>query len=337
MTKKKKYPDRTYIRRGMLLFLFLRLIPQRLLSAVFMTDAAADSVGKNGRPYVHCRRLMLTLLMLRLLCGIAYRQLEGIAEVLVGKENAPDHTTIARRLNMMMLHPDDFRIIPWMKNAGKQGKKIGMYDVINLTIDGTGIAARRGGDWLSKKHGKKKRYFQLVAMALGDTLEFLSHRFSTDAIHESKFLPEMLEESVKKLRKMGLYGMIVLRADKAFDTAAAREACLRLGIELIVPVKKNATGESAGGIGNDARARDARIQLGGWPPPDCIRGIPKEIRMMLQNKWKEEKEYGKRWCAEIVFAVFKVIFGGHVNARKYKYAVREMDNKIMLYNLFRGM
>ena len=93
MTKKKKYPDRTYIRRGMLPFLFLRLIPQKLMRALFMTDAAADGAGKNGRPYVYCRRLMLVLLMFRLLCGIPFRQLEGIAEALVGKENAPDHTT----------------------------------------------------------------------------------------------------------------------------------------------------------------------------------------------------------------------------------------------------
>ena len=58
----------------------------------------------------------------------------------------------------------------------------------------------------------------------------------------------------------------------------------------------------------------------------------KDERRKNQKKWKKRKDYGSRWLVEIVFSSFKSMLGESVMAIKWPYIIREISNKVNVYN-----
>ena len=50
--------------------------------------------------------------------------------------------------------------------------------------------------------------------------------------------------------------------------------------------------------------------------------------------WRQLKDTGKRWIAEIVFSSFKRVFGEDLLSKKFKAQKVEAGLKVMLYNRF---
>ena len=329
-----RYDDWKYIERG------IHGVPNLGMcggdAGVLRTAAAICYVkpqanGLRGRPEKYSRELMVTLCIARLTFGIKYRQLEGFAIATVGRENAPDHTTIAYHLRQMKLTRDDL-----IRAGMRMPEQIGntRRAVVRLAVDGTGIGATSGGDWRYNKHGGKKRYIQLVIVIDVDDLSIVSAEITTDSESEPKIFPRVFEKALKNINAENT----VLLGDKAYDDSKIYERCEKEGVELIVPVRKNASGASRGrGNGSRLRAQEAREQLGGSPPPRHIRDVDEPERKRNQQEWKKVKKYGKRWHIEIAFAIFKTIFGGAVMARKMEYAANELTNKMIIYNAYRAM
>ena len=328
------YDDWTYVERG------IRAVPN-----LGMCGGDADAVkkaaaicyrkpernGLRGRPRKYSRELMVTLYIARLNFKIPYRQLEGFAIATVGRANAPDHTTMAYHMRQMKMTEDDL-IRAGMRVTKESGSR--RRAVVRLAVDGTGIGATSGGDWRYNKHGGKKRYIQLVIVIDVDDLSIVSAEITTDSESEPKIFPRVFEKALKNINAENT----VLLGDKAYDDSKIYERCEKEGVELIVPVRKNASGASRGrGKGSQLRAQEAREQLGGSPPPRHIRNVDEPERKRNQQEWKKVKKYGKRWHVEIAFAIFKMVFGGDVLARKMEYAANELTNKIIIYNAYRAM
>ena len=68
-------------------------------------DAEVESMndGKNGGPFTYAESMFGVIAVFRYLTGAAYRQCKGAAESMMGRQHAPDHTTLCRRLNRLAI------------------------------------------------------------------------------------------------------------------------------------------------------------------------------------------------------------------------------------------
>ena len=85
--------DARYIEQGKTLFLSPDPDSAR--------DLAKMNKGKNGRPFIYDEETMMGIAGIVYQLGLACRGCEGLAIMALGEENAPDHTTIWRRINKM--------------------------------------------------------------------------------------------------------------------------------------------------------------------------------------------------------------------------------------------
>ena len=78
-------------------------------------------------------------------------------------------------------------------------------------------------------------------------------------------------------------------------------------------LKKNASTQTRGG--SFARSRTA------W-----------EIKRIGLKEWKQKIGYGNRWAVERTYSIFKMLFGEHLQARKWPYIKQEMYLKVEQLN-----
>ena len=49
---------------------------------------------KNGHPFAYSETLIISIAIIRAVCGLSYRMCEGLAQEALGKDCAPDFTTL---------------------------------------------------------------------------------------------------------------------------------------------------------------------------------------------------------------------------------------------------
>ena len=85
--------DARYVEQGMLLF----LAPDPDSAK----DLARMNKKKNGRPFEYSELTIMAIAGVRYNLQLAYRSCEGLAISALGKKDAPDYTTLCRRINKM--------------------------------------------------------------------------------------------------------------------------------------------------------------------------------------------------------------------------------------------
>jgi Transposase DDE domain len=109
-------------------------------------------------------------------------------------------------------------------------------------------------------------------------------------------------------------------ADKAHDNLRSFNLLDNLNIESAIQIRKNASVKPKG----CPLRRDEEALL---------------IRKLGYERWKQLKDTGRRWIAEIVFSSLKkrVLGGEDLLSRKFKAQKIEAGLKVMLYNKFMGL
>ena len=54
---------------------------------------------KNGHPFMYSETLIISIAIIRAVCGLSYRMCEGLAQDALGKGCAPDFTTLQRKIS----------------------------------------------------------------------------------------------------------------------------------------------------------------------------------------------------------------------------------------------
>ena len=90
-----QYDDCRYIDRGQLWSL---QINQEILTR----DVEKLNSGKVGHPYVFSNACFAAAFLFRNATGIRYRQLQGLAETVVGKENSPTYSAFQKRIAKLL-------------------------------------------------------------------------------------------------------------------------------------------------------------------------------------------------------------------------------------------
>ena len=261
--------------------------------------------GKVGEPFHYPNTFLLLLGHAKAYFHLPYRQTEGIAQGHAkGKlPSIPDFTTINRRINKL-----DIKIKDTTDSKNKQFKD----EYIVIAIDSTGIKVTNRGQWMREKWNVRKKGYLKIHVAVNvKTKKILSIKVTDEYVHDSKALPELVENIIKSDSMTTTIGKLF--ADGSYD---GNEIFRNLGDNGILPcikVRKN-----------------SRVK---WKKGNILRNLSILAQKKDLQKWKDSiVSYGQRWIVETVFSCIKRMFGEYVYSVKLKNMVQEMMLKASLYN-----
>lgn len=159
----------------------------------------------NGRPFTYSDVAIETLLTIRELFRLPYRQTEGFGRALAKLMNAgvaiPHHTSLVKRAAKLKVLID----IDLAKGP------------INVVVDSTGLKVFGDGEWRRKKHGvDKRRTFRKVHLAVDPASHTIVAQLLAESnVHDATPLKPLLEQFGREVQTF--YG------DGAYDTWAVRE------------------------------------------------------------------------------------------------------------------
>jgi hypothetical protein len=270
-------------------------------------DSELEEMNKDkvGEPFQYPNTFLLLLGYAKAYFHLPYRQTEGITQAhAYGKVSSiPDYTTISRRVNRLDIKIKD------VDNKNKQFKD----KYIVIAIDSTGIKVTNRGQWMREKwHIKNKKGYLKIHVAVDvKTKKILSMKVTDEHVHDSKALPELVENIIKS-EDMSTTTLGKLFGDGAYE---GNEIFRYLGDNGILPGIK---------VRKNARVR--------WKKGNILRNLSVISQKKDLQRWKDSVSYGQRWIAETVFSSIKRMFGEHVYSIKIKNMIQEMMLKASLYN-----
>lgn len=256
--------------------------------------------GKRGRPYTYPWSMMEFLGYVHNLL-MPFRQIEGFLGKLsqfVSQLQVPDYTTIWWRVSRMDIP------VP----------AIDVKEPIVIAIDSSGVKVTNRGEWMRKKwRGDEYKGWIKVHVAVNvETKEPVAMEITDERTADYTAVPSL----IRQIESNGGRVRRVL-ADGAYYNTRTYNLLQEKGIDAGIRMRKDATTKA---LGSPYRAR-------------CVR----EFRSMGYEKWKEEKDYGKRWSAEALFSSFKRIYGEYVVSKRTDLMYREVRMKLILYRLLLNM
>jgi hypothetical protein len=241
-----------------------------------------NDTSKVGRPFKFSDLAIESMLMLRELLRLPYRQTEGfgrsLAQLMEADIPIPDYTSLAKRAASL-----DVRI--------KLGNRTGP---IHVVVDSTGLKVFGEGEWKVRKHGKSKyrtwRKLHLVVNAATQEIEAeaLTENSSIDADPVAGML-DQIPEVIDSFRGDGGYDKW-----KVYDVLADRHT------HPIIPPQHNAKIKQHGNSSKPPLPRDQAIRA---------------IRKMGLAAWKKHVDYHRRSLAETAVGRIKTIFGPNLKNR----------------------
>lgn len=256
----------------------------------------ATHEGQRGRPPVFSDDAILALMIVRVVYGCAFRQLQGlmkdILQMMQTGCKCPDYTTICRRARGIK--------VPF---------KLRRRGPLHVVFDSTGLKVYGEGEWQARKHGPSyRRGWKKVHIAMcAETQEIVAASFSDKELHDSHALPGLLDVIRGDIAEV--------IGDGAYDTRGCYEAIHRRGAKAVIPPRKGARKSGLPSL----IARDAAIHR----ITDQKRG---------RRRWKEEVGYHRRSLIETAMHRLKSLTGPGIRARIPENQAVELSVKMFVLN-----
>ena len=259
---------------------------------LWMDEAALDGwaaprrSSPGGQPLYSDLAIELVL-ALRLVFHLALRQAEAfrrsVLRLLGLALSIPDHSTLSRRGRVF---------------ARRQPRVQANTDPIHLVLDSTGLELFGQGEWDAEKHGRLRRQWRKLHLAVdAGTGEIAAHVLTDGhADDDAAQVPGLLGQAE---------GVIAsVTADGAYDgepTYAAAAARQRHPLpDVVIPPRSSAVPSSGEADSKGQSPRDRHIQL-----------MAERGRM----GWQKATGYGRRNQAETAMARYKHLIGPKLRAR----------------------
>jgi Transposase DDE domain len=123
---------------------------------------------------------------------------------------------------------------------------------------------------------KKKEFIKLHIGADAKSKKVVSFHVTRGEVHDAKKFCPLVRESSKKYNKDKVY------ADKALDNRRNFNLLDRLNVQPVITIRNNASKVARG-----CQLRNEKVLL---------------IKKLGYQRWKQIKDAGRRWIAEIVFS-----------------------------------
>jgi hypothetical protein len=261
----------------------------------------ANDEPKVGHPFVYSDRAMESLLMLRELFRLPYRQTEGLGRSLIRLMQVdvaiPDFTSLAKRAAKLKIALDV---------ADRQGP-------IHVVVDSTGLKVFGEGEWKTRKHGvSKRRTWRKLHLAVNsETQEIEAEVLTENSGHDADQVEDLLEEIKAPIDSCA--------GDGAYDQWKVYETLVAEQIEPIIPPRRNAKVQQHGNSSQSPLERDEAIR---------------EIRRVGRKQWKKDVGYHRRSLAETAMYRIKCCFGPMLKNRKLENQCTEARLRCKILNRF---
>lgn len=236
-----------------------------------------------GHPFVYSDRAIESLLALRELFRLPYRQTEGLARSLarlMGVDVAiPDFTSLSKRAGALRISLDV------SKHAGP----------IDVVVDSTGLKVFGEGEWKVRAHGKSKRrtWRKLHLVVNPTTQEIEAEVLTENSGHDADQVDALLDQVAGPIRRF--------HGDGAYDPWKVRATLTRRRIKQIIPPRRDAKIKRHGNTHGRPLPRDAAIR---------------DIRRLGRKRWKEKAGYHRRSLGETAMYRMKCCFGNRLKNRE---------------------
>jgi hypothetical protein len=252
--------------------------------------------GKVGAPFQYSDSYVEFLAFLKIGFKIPYRMVQGIVRGLSEYVRIEEiHFTHIRR-RMIKIKPS---IVNDIDNE----------EPITLVVDASGLTVSKKGDYIEEKWIRKKKEFIKLHIAVdAKSKKVISFRITRGNVHDAKKFCPLVRESSRK------YSIDKVYADKAHDNRRNFNLLERLDVEPVIVIRNNASTRERG-----CPLRREEILL---------------IKKLGYQRWKQMKDAGTRWIAEIVFSSIKRVLGEDLFSKKFSTQKVEAGLKILLYNKF---
>lgn len=252
--------------------------------------------GKVGAPFQYSDSYVEFLAFLKIGFKIPYRMVQGIVRGLSEYVRIEEihFTHIRRRM---------IKIKPSIVNDNDTEEPIA------LVVDASGLTVSKKGDYIEEKWIRKKKEFIKLHIAVdAKSKKVVSFRITRGNVHEAKKFCPLVRESSRK------YNIDKVYADKAHDNRRNFNLLDRLNVQPVIAIRNNA---STGARGCQLRRHEVLV-----------------IKKLGYRRWRQIKEAGRRWIAEVVFSSIKRVLGEDLFSKKFTAQKVEAGLKIMLYNKF---
>ena len=323
-----QYDDRKYIDRGQLWML-------QINSGILTQGVEKLNCGKVGRPYVFSNACFAAAFLFRNATGIRYRQLQGVAEAVVGRENAPTYSVFQKRITKLGCtfadKGKDGTASVWFSDGGTKA------EIKLFAFDSTGLKPTNRGDWMTKKWGTRRGFIKLHVGVDARTKKIYAVAITDDKCGDSPQFEGLVEQALANAEKSpnaDTSADTAAAGDGAYDTRKIRRYCDEHGIPPLIPIRIDFAGKANGCM---PRKEAGFRQLGGMDCMDHVAaykfaGLTREQKMEFQKAWRRESGYNERWSVEIAFSTFKRVLGECISARKWENVKAEIYGKVQLYN-----
>jgi hypothetical protein len=254
--------------------------------------------GKVGALFEYSHSYIHFLAFLKIGFKIAYRTVQGIIRGLADYLKIEEiHFTQLRR-RMLKIKPSINNNLDFTDE-----------EPITLIVDASGLTISKKGDYIEEKWIREKKEFIKLHIAVDEkSKKVVSFRITKGNVHDTKKFGPLIKEAAEKYDIDKVYG------DKAYDNRRNFNMLNYINAEPAISIRKNASTRSKG-----CPLRRDEVLL---------------IKKLGYNGWKQLKDTGRRWIAEIVFSSLKRVLGEDLLSKEFKAQKIETGLKVMLYNKF---
>lgn len=256
---------------------------------------------KVGAPFKYSHTYIQFLAFLKIGFKVAYRTVQGIVRGLSDYTRIEEvHFTHIRR-----------RIVRIKPSAGNLNLDNGDRPC-TLIVDASGLTISRKGDYIEEKWIRDKKEFIKLHIAVDEKSEkVVSFRITKGNVHDTRKFGPLVKDSAKR------YSIDKVHGDKAYDNRRNFNILDDMNAEPAINIRRNASTRSKG-----SPLRKDEVLL---------------TKKLGYDGWKQLKDAGRRWIAEIVFSSIKRVLGEDLLSKKFKGQKVEAGLKVMLYNKFMSL
>jgi hypothetical protein len=267
---------------------------QRGSLTVWFTDeavaawAAEPRTTRGGQPR-YSALAILTALTLRAVFRLAYRQAEGLIGSIIGllglALRVPDHTTLSRRSATLEVPR------PSRPSVGADGEAAPLH----LLVDSTGLKLCGAGEWLTERHGtKRRRSWRKLHLGLdADTGQIRASALTGREVDDGAQAGPLLDQVA------GPVASFV--GDGGYDQDGVYAEVAQRHPDAAVIIPPRATGVPSETAESAPTQRDRHLRL-----------IAAHGRM----GWQRRSGYGRRSRAEAAIGRWKQVIGDGLRSRK---------------------
>lgn len=262
----------------------------------------SESPAQRGGQEVYSDLCIETILMLKVVFKLGYRQAQGFACGLLrimGLEGlwVPSYTQLNRRARTLDVQP----------------YHIPQSGPIVIAIDSTGLKVYGEGEWKVRKHGwSKRRTWRKLHLGVDTQTGFIHcHVLTENNVGDESQLSDLLDQVEAPVKEACL--------DGAYDTEHCWDDLIERDIIPVIPPQKNAVEWYLKKPGD----------LPHYPRNKAIR----QIDEIGRKQWKQQVGYHRRSLSETAMYRYKVIHGPTMYSRKMHYQQTENSIKIKALNI----